>query len=159
MTLELLVGPIASGKSTYCREAAKNGSIIVNDDSIVTSAHGGDYHLYNKALKPFYKSIENHMVSTALAIGLNVVIDRPNHSISMRRRFIAIAKSFDIPVTLIMFKRESPEVHASRRFNSDSRGHSLEYWIDAARYHESLYESPNQEIELFDKIVNYEITH
>ena len=50
--LELLVGPIASGKSTYSNKAAKEGAIIVNDDAIVTALHGGDHTLYDKALKP-----------------------------------------------------------------------------------------------------------
>ncbi len=122
MKLELLVGPIASGKSTYCRKAAAEGAIILNDDSIVTAIHGGDYTLYKEALKPLYKSIETAIVSTALAMGLRVVVDRPNHSRKMRRRFIGLAHSLDAKVQLVMFKREIPEVHGERRFKSDTSG-------------------------------------
>ena len=139
MKLELLCGPIASGKSTYCRQAANEGAIILNDDSIVTAIHGGDYRLYNKSLKPLYKSVENSLISTALAMGLRVVVDRPNHSIKMRQRYIAIGKSFDVPVEVILFKRELPEIHGERRFKSDARGHDLNYWIDVARAHERLF--------------------
>lgn len=152
MKLELLCGPIASGKSTYCRQAANEGAIILNDDSIVTAIHGGDYRLYNKSLKPLYKSVENSLISTALAMGLRVVVDRPNHSIKMRQRYIAIGKSFDVPVEVILFKRELPEIHGERRFKSDARGHDLNYWIDVARAHERLFETPDKNLEMFDSI-------
>lgn len=156
MKLELLVGPIASGKSTYCRKAANEGAIILNDDSIVTAVHGGDYRLYNESLKPLYKSVENTLVSVALAMGLRLVIDRPNHSARMRRRYIGLAHSFDCNVEIVLFKREAPEIHGQRRFDSDSRGHSLDYWIDVARHHDSIYEQPDQSIEQFDTMVEWQ---
>ncbi len=156
MKIELLCGPIASGKSTYCREAGNEGAIILNDDSIVTAIHGGDYRLYQKSLKPLYKIIENTIVGTALAMGLRVVVDRPNHSMGMRRRFIALGHSFDVPVHLVVFKRDTPEVHGLRRFNSDARGHTIDYWINVAQYHESIYEPPNKDIEKFDEITEWE---
>lgn len=155
MKMELLVGPIASGKSTYCRKAANEGAIILNDDSIVTAVHGGDYKLYNESLKPLYKSIENSIISTTLAMGLRIVIDRPNHSAKMRRRYIAIAKSFDVPVQVVTFKRETPEIHGERRFKSDNRGHTLEYWVNVARVHENIYEPPDQVTEYFDELVEW----
>ena len=31
--IDLLTGPIASGKSTYCIEKAKEGCVIINDDT------------------------------------------------------------------------------------------------------------------------------
>ena len=154
--LELLVGPIASGKSTYCRQAAADGKIILNDDAIVTALHGGDYRLYSELLKPLYKAVENQIVMGALMMGKTVVVDRPNHSKQMRKRYIALAHSFDCEVDVVMFKREKPEIHALRRFNSDSRGHSMEYWIKVAKYHDSLYEPPDPEHEHFDKVVEWE---
>lgn len=155
MRLELLVGPIASGKSTYCRTAAQEGAIIVNDDSIVTSVHGGDYRLYQKSLKPLYKSVENCIVSTALAMGKRVIVDRPNHSISMRRRYIGIGKSFDVPVRVVMFERRDPTVHGFRRAHGDARGYDAEYWTEVAQYHEDHYQQPNPDIEHFDEWVGW----
>lgn len=155
MKLELLVGPIASGKSTYCRKAADEGAIILNDDSIVTALHGGDYRLYKEGLKPLYKTIETTIVSTALAMGLRVIVDRPNHSRKMRRRFIGLAHSLDAMVQLVMFKRETPEVHGQRRFNSESRGHSLDYWVNVAKAHERIYEPPDQLVEQYDEVIEW----
>lgn len=157
--IELLVGPIASGKSTYCNIMATEGAIIVNDDSIVTAVHGGNYNLYKDSLKPLYKNIENSIIGTAISMGLKVVIDRPNHSMKMRNRYIALGNSFDVPVNLIMFQREAPEIHAERRFKSDSRGHSLQYWIDVARNHDSLYEAPCEPLENFSEIVFWDFNN
>jgi len=151
--LEILVGPIASGKSTYCEQKAKDGAIIVNDDAIVTALHGGNYTLYSEDLKPLYKLAENVVVHGALTMGKLVIIDRPNHRASMRRRYIGLAKSLDLPVTIVMFKRESPLVHAKRRFFSNHRNLSLQHWEKTCKIHETLYEPPDADREGFDEIV------
>ena len=152
MKIEILVGPIASGKSTYCKIAAKQGAVIVNDDAIVTLIHADDYTLYDKSLKPLYKVTENAILQTALTMGRKVIVDRPNHSIRMRRRYIGLAHSLDAEATIVMFKRESPAVHAKRRVNSDARGHDLAYWTMVAESHDLLYEAPNKQIEQFDSL-------
>lgn len=152
MRLEILVGPIASGKSTYCNQAAERGAVIVNDDSIVNLIHAGNYKLYDESLKPLYKITENTIIQTALAMGRRVIIDRPNHSRAMRRRYIGLGHAFDALVVIVMFDREKPIVHAKRRMSSDSRGHSLDYWLMVAQKHEDLYEPPDQAVECFDEI-------
>lgn len=152
MMLEILIGPIASGKSTYCGQRAKDGAIIINDDAIVTMIHGGHYELYSKELKPLYKIVENTILQTAIHMGRDVIIDRPNYSRSMRRRYIGLAKSLDTQVIAILFERSDPLTHAHRRFKSDPRSNTLEHWIEAANRHESLFEIPSLE-EGFDDII------
>ena len=152
--LEILVGPIASGKSTYCRQAAEEGAVIVNDDAIVTGIHAGTYGLYNEGLKPLYKAVENTIIQMGLAMGRRVIVDRPNHSRKMRRRYIALGLSMDVPVCIVMMKRESPEVHAARRAK-ESRGYSYEHWLEAAQLHEALYEAPCK-AEGFHEIIYWE---
>lgn len=156
MRLEILVGPLASGKSTYCNQAAEKGDVIVNDDSIVNSIHAGNYKLYDESLKPLYKTTENTIIQVALALGRRVVIDRPNHSVAMRQRYIGLGRSFDATVAIIMFDREEPIVHAKRRVASDSRGHDLDYWLMVAKKHEGQYEPPDQAIEFFDEISHWD---
>lgn len=141
--VELLVGPVASGKSTYSRKRAKEGFIIINDDAIVNALHCNFYNLYNKELKPLYKIVENTILQTSLSMGKSVVIDRPNYSVEMRRRYIAISNSLDIPVIGVKFKDEGAKEHASRRVKSDSRGVTLEYWIDVYNNHKKLYKEPD----------------
>lgn len=144
--IEILIGPICSGKSTYAREAAKRGVITVNDDSIVLAVHGGDYTLYDKALKPLYRQIELNIITTAVAMGKHILIDRGNCcNAGCRRKYIALGQSLDIPVIAVVFANDGPAVHALRRFNADKRGHSLEYWTEVAERHQRDYQKPTRE--------------
>ena len=154
MKLEILCGSIASGKSTYCNEAAKEGAIIVNDDAIVTAIHGGNYELYDKSLKPLYKSVENLIVQTGLIMGRRVIVDRPNYARHTRQRYISLAKALDASVYIVMMAHESPEIHALRRVKHDGRGRDYEYWLKVALRHQKLYEPPSN-IEGFDEIVHW----
>lgn len=148
----LLVGHIASGKSTYCKNAAKAGFIIINDDSIVNLLHGDDYTLYDKNLKILYKSIESNILSMALAMGKSIVIDRGlNVSIKGRYRYLALAKSYDVECHAIIVPMDTPQVHAKRRTDYDARGHDYDYWLNVAKHHASIYNIPSIE-EGFDKI-------
>lgn len=146
MKLQILVGPIAAGKSTYSLSAARQGVLCVNDDSIVNMLHANDYTLYNTNLKILYKSIENHIICMGTSMGKIVLVDRGlNCSLQGRKRWLAIANSFDIPCEAIVFKNDGPEVHAQRRFESDSRGHSIEYWKRVANIHNKAYSEPTLE--------------
>ncbi len=151
-TVEILVGMIASGKSTYARKRAATGAVIVNDDAVVLAVHGGDYTLYDKALKPLYKSTEYQIASTALAMGRDVVIDRGvNVSRAARRRWLALAESLDLPVEATVFPNMGHMEHARRRAAADPRGQNVEWWRQAAMRHESEWEVPTQE-EGFDSV-------
>lgn len=152
MKLSILVGPIASAKSTYAQNAAKAGYLCLNDDSIVNMVHADNYTLYDKNLKILYKTIENQIISMGLALNRPVLIDRGlNSNVNGRNRWLALAKSFDVPCEAVVFKNEGPEVHAKRRAEHDSRGHSYEYWLKVATFHQTNYVEPSLE-EGFDKI-------
>jgi predicted kinase len=142
-TIYVLCGMIASGKSTYCKNAAKKGIIILNDDAIVNLLHADNYTLYDQKLKILYKSVENNIISLALCLGKDIIIDRGlNVSKDSRLRWIALAKSFDVNCEAIVFDRQTPEIHANRRFNSDPRGHTYTYWLNVATHHNKIYWVP-----------------
>lgn len=150
--IEVLCGTIASGKGTYAKQQAKNGWIIVNDDNIINLIHSNQYSLYSKSLKPLYKSIENHIVNFAIGMGKNVVIDRGvNVRRQSRQRWIALAHSLDVPIVCVVFPTESSAIHAWRRYNSDRRGCSFDYWLRVAEAHIKEYEKPVIE-EGFDEV-------
>jgi hypothetical protein len=151
--IEVLVGMIASGKSSWAKDRANEGAIIINDDAIVNAVHADIYTLYSKSLKPLYKSIEDHIFHTAAAMGLDIVVDKGlSQSAASRQRWIALGRSLDISVHCILFEVFEPEIHAQRRFDSDNRGWSLEYWKDVAQSHYDRYEPPTIE-EGFDTVV------
>lgn len=150
--LELLIGMIASGKSSYAKARAKQGAIIVNDDAIVTTLHGGDYTLYDRGLKPLYKHVENSIITMALSFGRDVVLDRPCLKRLTRARYIGLANSLDVPVRGVIFEVKSPEIHANRRIAHDLRGHKPEYWHRVCEAHHRQYEAPTTE-EGFEELV------
>ncbi len=151
--INVLIGMIASGKSTYATQMAEQRYIIVNDDNIVSALHGNHYTRYEPSLKPLYKSIENHIISMAVAMGKNIIIDRGlDVSPLARRRWIALASSLDVECNAIVFRKYAPEFHATRRFKADNRGHAYDYWLRIARFHETLYKHPTVE-EGFTKII------
>ena len=150
--IQCLVGMIASGKSTYARNAARQGVICMNDDAIVNMLHADEYTLYDKGLKVLYKTIENQIIGTALAMKRSVLVDRGlNVSVEGRNRWLALANSFDVPCEAIVFKNEGPEVHAKRRTKSDPRGHDYGYWLGVASIHFGSYVEPDKS-EGFSKI-------
>ena len=150
--IEILVGNIASGKSTYCSVKAREGFLIVNDDSIVNAIHGNHYDLYDKNLKPLYKGIENQLVVMGITLGKNIIIDRGLNLIpATRRRFIGLGHSLDTEVHAVIFDFESPEVHALRRNKCDTRGYDYNYWLEVATYMHNKYTPPTEE-EGFDQI-------
>jgi predicted kinase len=134
--IQLTCGMIASSKSTYALSAAKKGFVIVNDDSLSQSIHGGDYTLYDKTCTPIYKAVGISILTHALTIGKSVVVDVGNRKRHIRQRWIALAHMFDVPSYAIVFPKEVPEVHARRRYDSDHRGISFEKWLEVARRHD-----------------------
>lgn len=142
--VQILCGMIASGKSSYAKKKAQEGFIIINDDEIVNLVHADQHNLYNKELKILYKSIENHILATSLALNKNVIIDKgTNISIESRKRFLGISKSLGAYCEAVVFQNEKPEVHAERRFIHDNRGISKEKWLEIANYHNQNWELPS----------------
>ena len=142
--LKVLCGMISSGKSTYANQKAGEGWIIVNDDNVVNCVHNGNYTFYDKSLKPLYKSIEDHILHTSVAMGKNVVIDRA-HDLNdkSRARWIALGRALDVPVQAVIFEVFSPEIHARRRTDSDARGYDYSYWLKVAKSHADKYVCPD----------------
>lgn len=157
--IEILIGTIASGKSMYCKRRASEGAVIINDDSIVLAVHGGNYLLYDKELKPLYKTIELAIFSSAALLKRDVIIDRGlSLTRESRLRWIGLAKSFDLPIHARVFEFASPYEHAKRRFKSNDRGLSLLVWWLVVLRHKRIY-SPPLINEGFDAIIEDKELH
>ncbi len=138
--MEILVGPIASGKSTYARQRADAGALVVCDDEIVNLVHGGNYLLYDKALKPLYAAVEYAIVTAAATARRNIVIDTGGRTRDKRTRFAALGRSLGYEVKAVLFPWHDPEEHARRRFNSDPRGMTFDQWRRVAVEHERQFQ-------------------
>lgn len=154
-SLFVFVGPISSGKSTLARQLAREGFVIVNDDAFTMAFHAGQYPLYTKSLKPLYKAVEDTAITTALTLGTNVVVDRPNLKPEIRAHYIALAHRLDISVAAVTFPNLGPVKQGKKRFASDNRGHDEAYWIEAARRHQDGGKAPSFD-EGFESIMTSE---
>lgn len=154
--LYVLVGNVASGKSTYCREVAGQlgrSNIIVNDDAIVAALHGGITNTYYPNLRALYKSVQREAIVTGLLLGCNVFVDSTNVTVRRRHKLIELARDCGARAGAVVFARLAPQQHAERRFKHDSRGYTLESWLKVAELCESEYE-PVTNGEGFRDIVN-----
>jgi predicted kinase len=140
--IEVLVGTIASGKSTWCLEKAKEGWLIINDDAIVSMLHGGLY-AYRQDLKILYKSIETHIFHMCVALGYDIIIDKGlNLTVASRKRWISLAQSVDEQIRARVFPFSTAKVHAERRMKHESRSFSYEKWLNIAQEHIKRFEWP-----------------
>ena len=99
-----------------------------------------------------YKSVENTIISMALVYNRPVLVDRGlNVSLRGRKRWLALAKSFDVPCEAIVLEKAPAKIHAERRYKSDNRCRTYDYWLEVAQVHESLYVEPTIE-EGFNKV-------
>lgn len=152
--VEVLVGTIAAGKSTYATRRANEGAIVVSQDDLLQGFHRR--HHYDKSLRDFYRCAQVEIVHAALDIGLDVVIDDTSLTKENRRRWLTINEIREEPVRVVavVFPHVTPEEHALRRFNHDPRGYSLDYWEKVARSKAFIMlQEPLTEDEGFSEIV------
>jgi predicted kinase len=142
MPVEILVGNIASGKSTYAKERARQGALVVSMDALLTALHGGLY-AYDKELKETYRLIQSALITAAIRTGRDVVVDDRNHTEVKRGRLIAIAAAEGEPVAATVFEREDPMVHSDRRVKAGARGVSGSKWFEVADITDREWQEPN----------------
>lgn len=143
--LEILFGPIASGKSTYARERAKAGALVANDDSIVLAVHGGEYGAYCETLKPLYKSIRHQIISAAASADLDVIVDSTGLKRSTRDFLRLLGRQLDFDVYLTIFRKGlfGGKVDGIRRFKADPRGMTKDEWVRIADHHATIVDYPD----------------
>lgn len=133
--IELLVGMIASGKSTYAAERASDEALVVSHDALTAMLHS-EYR-YEQTLRETYLRMQEAIVKAAIDAGRDVVIDRTHLTKLSRQHWISIAANWGVPIVAVVFPRETPETHALRRYMCDHRGRSYEDWLQVARIHEA----------------------
>ena len=134
-TIEILIGMIGSGKSTYARKRADEGALIISHDDLTQMLHGR--YRYEQGLRDTYRLMEEDIAHIAITNGKDVVVDRCHLTAESRDRWVCFASRF-LPRVLavaVVFPIEDPEVHARRRFEADPRGRSYLEWLRVARHH------------------------
>ena len=124
--LKLLVGNIGTGKSTFARRLARDfGDVVVNTDNIIKMISGGDYY-YCPEKSAVYGKATNAIIESALQNYQSVVVDRTNIDVKTRKRYIVIAKKFNVPVIAYDFGKGEP-FSLNRRLKSP-KGETEQTW-------------------------------
>lgn len=131
--IEVLVGMIGSGKSTYARERADAGAIVVSHDALTSMLHAR--YRYEAELRRAYRRMEESIALVASSADRDVVVDRTHLTRESRRRWVEFGYSIGTPVVAVAFPVMHPRVHAERRFNDDPRGRTLAEWSKVALHH------------------------
>ncbi len=163
MKLYVLIGMIASGKSTYARELCRTGrAMAIAHDDLTEMLH--QEYRYEQEHRKLYRDCEEVLAREILFKGLDVVIDRTHLTYESRSRWLSFATTFIngmerkcLETVAVQFPIESPEIHAGRRFAIDPRGRPYETWLHVARHHaEQARNCPLLASEGFDSIIYQE---
>lgn len=130
-TLEVLVGPPGSGKSTYARSRAAQGAVVVCNDDLLRMYHGG--HGYEPAFRVAYVRARRALVRVWLDAGVDVVVDMTNCVRAARRQWADLAAEYGCRAVASVFPAASPEEYAARRHADDPRGETPARWVDLCR--------------------------
>lgn len=149
MDLIIFTGNIGCGKSLLASKFAKNGYVIVNNDSLTKMVGGGDYGLYDLNKKPVYQIVEQILIEKSLENGFSVVIDRTCVSKKTRSKFIKIGKKYK--ANIISYDWGPGTIKDLKRRNRDPRGISVRTWKNVFDYRFKEYEKPIM-AEGFDQI-------
>jgi predicted kinase len=152
--LEVLVGMVGSGKSTYARRRAARGAAVVCHDDLMRVVKPGVE--YDSSLKDTFHLMEEYVIRAALSGGCRVVIDRTNLTWASRSRWTDLADTLSVPCVAIRFPAVDADEHARRRFEDDPQGRDLAYWVNVAENHErQAARAPFRTTEKFTKVVDY----
>lgn len=152
-TLEVLVGMIGSGKSTYARKRADEGALVICHDDLTAMLHVS--YRYEQGLRECYRRMEEALASEVIRAGRDAVIDRTHLTRESRRRWIDWANNHDVGscVIAVAFPIEFYGTHAVRRYNADSRGRDYTEWLKVAYHHaQQARDEPLSEAEGFAEI-------
>jgi predicted kinase len=157
MTLYVLVGMIASGKSAYALKRADEGALVISHDILTNMLHAR--YRYEPGLRQCYRRMEESLVGEAFDYERNVIADRTHLTRESRARWIEVGDRlrrewYDVQVVAVTFPICAPEEHARRRVAADPRGRTAEEWLLVARHHaEQAAAEPLDIAEGFDGII------
>lgn len=143
MKLEVLIGMVASGKSTYARRRADEGALVICHDDLTEMLHVR--YRYEPGLRECYKQIMRFMAHTAFREQRDAIIDRTHLTREARAFWVNAAREWNsdehcrasgpVEVMAITFPIAHPAAHADRRYLTDSRGRPHKEWMNVAMHH------------------------
>ena len=149
--ITLLIGVIASGKSTYAKNHVDSNTFIVNKDSIREMIHGK--YVYNISDEDLVNKIFESTIRTLIINGANIIIDEcwATINVGARTRLIKFLCDNGISISdisIVFFS--STKNNVKRRLKNNHGNISEKVWKD-------VMNAMLREFEVPSEFSNYEI--
>jgi predicted kinase len=146
----ILVGNIASGKSTYCKELAKDGYVILSCDSLRYMI-GANTYTFDISKEPILAQTILTMYKLFQELGYNIVIDETNMSQIRRAPFIA-NKLHGYKIKAIVFPPRTIDDSVKSRLLNNHGDTPACVWAEVWKRKKEQFQYPSYE-EGFDDVI------
>lgn len=150
--IQILIGNIGAGKSTYVKRMVDKGYVVISKDALRYMVGGGQY-IYDEALEPVIHTMATGILLLLVFSRKNIIIDETNMSITERKDFMQYKYILDYKYTAIVFPKLSKEESVARRLQANHGVTPKEVWEQVWERKNAEYEEPTKE-EGFYNIVN-----
>lgn len=144
MKIYILIGNIASGKSSWISKNYPN-AYIISKDNIRKSYYKFTNipYIYNDEIEPLINNIVQEKFKIAIKLNIqNIIIDETNMSIKSRLFFIQQGIKNKIKIIGIVFPTLTMDEHINRRLKNNHGNTSKEKWEEVFKIKESLFDKP-----------------
>lgn len=138
--IELLVGNIASGKTTYSSSSDKP---VVSRDDVRYRLGNGDYGFDFKTEHLVSKIVDAEL-EARLLLGQDVIVDGVHSTVKSRSVAIALAKKYKVPIVCIVFPDRGEYSHVDARMMQNHGNTPRVVWEGVYRRFIQNYEVPTE---------------
>jgi len=149
--LILLIGNIASGKSTLSKEYVEKGYSVISRDAIRYMLGAGEY-IFNPDLEPTVKAGTCALLTEFLKKGVNIVYDEVNVNIALRFPTIQKAREYGYKVTAVVLPRISKRKSVTRRVKDPHGTSDRSVWNTVWTNFDLMYQLPTT-VEGIDEVI------
>lgn len=139
----VLVGNIASGKTTMSKKLAKMGYRVISRDALRYMVGAGEY-VFDVSLEHTIAEAHDNLLEAFLDNKIDVVIDEVNVQYARRAQFITMAKDYNYHIIALELPRLSKKISVDRR-SKDSHGKfDRKIWEGVWDKFDKAYSSPTK---------------
>jgi predicted kinase len=114
-TVHILVGNIASGKSSVAKRMAENGVLVISLDALRRMRTGGEYD-YDEDWEPVLRRSEEKIIETAMFYNCDMVLDDARFVCKSHRKIIRnLADKYGYSLVIHVMKPISKDEAIERR--------------------------------------------
>lgn len=112
----IMIGNIASGKSTYSKKLVEKDYRVISRDAIRYMVGAGKY-TFDIDLEPTIKKGTQALLEEFLKDDVNIVHDEVNINKKLREPTIKLAKKYNYKIIAIVIPKVEKELSVNRRLN------------------------------------------